>query len=242
MAEAAAPHFRRVLAGRALARERITKAWAQGSAEIDERRHHDESAPTLSELLSTASPPPAQTSAQQPVMPFRPASRSSRAASGSRSGSASSGSSSSSGSDSDDAGSAAVLDSVTSLNSSLSTFEQAHIRPLVGPNGRSLRDTLAAVTDEVERAKLLVTLGYVIEDLVWSASVARSLVCLTSSAMALTPWLLAMRSLPQDKGYQPREPPGRARAPADPDLLYQDPGRRQPAETSVPPLSSQAVD
>lgn len=101
-------------------------------------------------------------------MPSRAASRSSRA-SGSRSVSPAASSSSSSGSDSDDAGSAAVLGSITSLNSSLSAFEQTHIRPLVGPDGRSLRDTLAAVTDEVERAKLLVTLGYMIEDLVWSA-------------------------------------------------------------------------
>lgn len=133
-------------------------------------------------------------------MPSGTASRSSRA----------SVSSSGSDSDSDDAGSAAVLHSVTALNSSLSAFEQTHIRPLVGPDGRSLRDTLAGISDEVERAKLLVTLGYVIEDLVWSASLLPQSTCSERGAN-----IAPTCSLPQDEGYQPRESPGRARAPAD---------------------------
>lgn len=75
-------------------------------------------------------------------------------------------SSSSSGSDSED-DSVVLQSTVTDLNASLSAFEHAHLQPLLAA---SLKDTLGQVEGDIDRAKLLVTLGYVIEDLVWSES------------------------------------------------------------------------
>jgi hypothetical protein len=72
----------------------------------------------------------------------------------------------SSGSDSED-DSVVLQSTVTDLNASLSAFEHAHLQPLLAA---SLKDTLGQVEGDIDRAKLLVTLGYVIEDLVWSES------------------------------------------------------------------------
>lgn len=118
-------------------------------------------------------------------------------------------SSSSAGSDSDDDDSRALQATITALNSALSAFEHAHVRPLLA---RPLKDSLAAVGDgeEVDKAKLLVTLGYVIEDLVWSQSRPPAL------ARSCPPDALADRPLPpgapvavylKTKGIQPESHP-----------------------------------
>ncbi|KAL7414573.1 hypothetical protein BDY24DRAFT_414288 [Mrakia frigida] len=76
--------------------------------------------------------------------------------------SSSSGSSSSSDSEADE--SIALAETLTSLNSSLSGLESTFINPLLAS---SLKETLAGLAGELDRAKMEVGMGYLICDLVW---------------------------------------------------------------------------
>ena len=77
--------------------------------------------------------------------------------------SSSSGSSSSSDSEADE--SIALAETLTELNSSLSGLESTFINPLLAS---SLKETLAGLGGELDRAKMEVGMGYLICDLVWS--------------------------------------------------------------------------
>lgn len=87
-------------------------------------------------------------------------------ASASSNASSSSGSSSS-GSDSEPDDAVALASSLDALSNSLASLETDFLAPLLAT---PLKDTLAGLGNELDRAKMQVGLAYTVCDLVWGAS------------------------------------------------------------------------